>query len=50
MGAGPGSRERVEGYDAVFVRLEPPVDPEYLAATHVLDLVDRVLLPLLQRP
>jgi glutathione synthase len=36
--------------DAVFVRLEPPVDGDYLAATHVLDLVDRDRVALVNDP
>jgi glutathione synthase len=31
---------RLEDTEAVFVRTEPPVDLDYLAATYVLDLVD----------
>jgi len=38
--AGPPTRVRLNEVDAVFVRLEPPVDADYLAATYVLDHVD----------
>ena len=38
--AGPEEQLRLEDVDAVFMRLEPPVDPDFLAATYVLDHVD----------
>lgn len=37
--AAPEEYIALDELDAVFVRLEPPVDPDYLAATYVLDLV-----------
>ncbi len=39
-GAGPVEQLRLDDVDAVFMRLEPPVDLDFLAATYVLDLVD----------
>ncbi|SDP58834.1 glutathione synthase [Pedococcus dokdonensis] len=39
--AGPSERVRIDDMAAVFLRIEPPVDGDYLAATHVLDLVGR---------
>ena len=44
------TRIAVDAVDAVFVRLEPPVDADYLAATHVLDLVDRDRVALVNDP
>lgn len=38
--AGLARDRAVEDFDAVFVRTDPPVDPDYLRATYVLDLVD----------
>jgi glutathione synthase len=38
--AGPAERLQLDDVDAVFMRLEPPVDPDFLAATYVLELVD----------
>lgn len=38
--AGPVEALRLAETEAVFVRTEPPVDLDYLAATYVLDLVD----------
>jgi glutathione synthase len=38
--AGPEERLRLEDVDAVFMRLEPPVELDFLAATYVLDHVD----------
>ncbi len=38
--AGPEELVRLDEVDAVFMRLEPPVDPDFLAATYVLDHVD----------
>ena len=37
--AGPVTQLRLDDVDAVFLRLEPPVDLDFLAATYVLDLV-----------
>jgi glutathione synthase len=48
--AGSVERLAVGAFDAVFVRLEPPVDLDYLAATHVLDLVDRNRTALVNDP
>ena len=39
--AGPEEQLRIDDAAAVFLRLEPPVDLDFLAATHVLDLVGR---------
>lgn len=39
--AGPEEALRLDDVDAVFLRLEPPVDQDFLAATYVLDLVGR---------
>ena len=39
--AGPAQRVDLDDTAAVFMRLEPPVDPGFLAATYVLDLVGR---------
>jgi glutathione synthase len=38
--AGPEERLQLNDVDAVFMRLEPPVDLDFLAATYVLDHVD----------
>lgn len=38
--AGPAEQLRLDDVAAVFMRLEPPVDLDFLAATHVLDLVE----------
>ena len=38
--AGPDEVVRLDDVDAVFMRLEPPVDLDFLAATYVLDHVD----------
>ncbi|HSV38555.1 MAG TPA: hypothetical protein VLI04_07325 [Nocardioidaceae bacterium] len=38
--AGPVEPLALDETDAVFVRTEPPVDTDYLAATYLLDLVD----------
>jgi glutathione synthase len=38
--AGPEELVRLDDVDAVFMRLEPPVDPDFLAATYVLDHVE----------
>jgi glutathione synthase len=48
--AGPVARTPIDEYDAVFIRLEPPVDLDYLAATYVLDLVDRRRTALVNDP
>lgn len=37
--AGPVEQVRMDDMDAVFMRIEPPVDPDFLAATYVLDHV-----------
>ena len=39
--AGPEEQVRLDDVDAVFMRLEPPVDLDFLAATYVLDHVHR---------
>jgi len=39
--AGPDEPVPLDEMDAVFMWAEPPVDPDYLAATYLLDLPDR---------
>jgi glutathione synthase len=48
--AGPEEQLRLADIDAVFMRLEPPVDLDYLAATYVLDHVDPGATALVNAP
>ena len=48
--AGPEAQLRLDDVAAVFLRLEPPVDPDFLAATYVLDLVDPTTTALVNAP
>lgn len=48
--AGPADPIGVDEMEAVFMRTEPPVDGDYLAATYVLDLVDPARTALVNDP
>lgn len=48
--AGPEESVRLDDVDAVFMRLEPPVDPDFLAATYVLDHVDPGVTAMVNAP
>jgi glutathione synthase len=48
--AGPEERLRLDDTDAVFMRLEPPLDLDFLAATYVLDLVDPTSTAMVNAP
>lgn len=48
--AGPEEQVRLDDVDAVFMRLEPPVDLDFLAATYVLDHVDPATTAMVNAP
>jgi glutathione synthase len=48
--AGPVEQLRLDDVSAVFIRLEPPVDLDFLAATYVLDLVDPTSTAMVNAP
>jgi glutathione synthase len=48
--AGPEEAVPLDDVDAVFMRIEPPVDPDFLAATYVLDHVDPLVTALVNAP
>lgn len=44
------ARVRVDAFDAVFVRTDPPVDESYIRGTYVLDFVDTSRTLMVNRP
>ena len=48
--AGPEEQLRLDDVQAVFMRLEPPVDLDFLAATYVLDHVDPTVTAMVNAP
>ncbi len=48
--AGPTAHLSIDDMAAVFLRVEPPLDADYLAATYILDLVDQGRTSLVNDP
>ena len=47
---GPGERLLLTGFDAIWMRKDPPVDEAFLYATHLLDVAERAGVRVLNRP
>ena len=48
--AGPSERLLLTGFDAIWMRKDPPVDEAYLYATHLLEVAERAGVLVLNRP
>ena len=48
--AGPAERLLLTGFDAIWMRKDPPVDEAYLYATHLLEVAERAGVLVLNRP
>lgn len=48
--AGPAEQVPLRHFDVVLMRKDPPVDPEYLYATHLLELSERDGVQVVNRP
>ena len=50
IASGACERLRLTGFDAIWMRKDPPVDEAYLYATHLLDVAERAGVRVLNRP
>ena len=48
--AGPCERLRLNGFDVIWMRKDPPVDEAYLYATHLLEVAERAGVRVFNRP